>query len=144
MKRVVLGLAFLGLCTPAYAQFGSLLHKAEQLGAAGQLEQLSLTQQEEIQLGEQVSAKIRARFGVVQDPAVTTYVTEVGMLLARASNRPNLPWQFIVLDTDGVNAFAAPGGIVHITRGALGLIQNEAELAGVLGHEITHVADKHT
>jgi len=55
-----------------------------------------------------------------------------------------LPWTFIVLDTDGVNAFASPGGFVHITRGALGLVKNEAELAAVLGHEMTHVAHKHT
>ena len=72
------------------------------------------------------------------------YVTLVGTTLAQQSERPNLPWTFIVLDTDGVNAFASPGGIVHITRGALGLIKNEAELAGVLGHEIGHVAHKHT
>ena len=71
-------------------------------------------------------------------------MTLVGTLLAQQSERPNLPWTFIVLDTDGVNAFASPGGIVHITRGALGLIKNEAELAGVLGHEIGHVAHKHT
>ncbi|MDE3156107.1 MAG: M48 family metalloprotease [Acidobacteriota bacterium] len=145
MKRVVPILACLMLSTPAYAQFGSLLHKAEQIGQAKQtLDDLTITRQEEIQLGQQVSAKIRQRFGVVQDPAVTKYVTEVGLLLAKESSRPDLPWQFVVLDTDGVNAFAAPGGIVHITRGALGLIHNEAELAGVLGHEITHVAHKHT
>ena len=66
------------------------------------------------------------------------------MTLARESDRPKLNWTFIVLDTDGVNAFASPGGIVHITRGALGLIHNEAELAGALGHEITHIAHKHT
>ena len=59
-------------------------------------------------------------------------MTLVGTTLAQQSERPNLGWTFIVLDTDGVNAFASPGGIVHITRGALGLIRNEAELAGVL------------
>ncbi|HVC19016.1 MAG TPA: M48 family metalloprotease [Vicinamibacterales bacterium] len=145
MKGVVLGLVFLGLCTPAYAQFGGLLQRAEQVAQAKKkIDDLNVTEKEEIQIGQQVSAKIRQRFGVVQDPAVTTYVTLVGMLLARASARPNLPWQFVVLDTDGVNAFAAPGGIIHITRGALGLIHNEAELAGVLGHEITHVAHRHT
>ena len=145
MKRVVLGLVFVLLGSPAYAQFGSILHKAEEARKAkDMLDALNITEKEEIQLGEQVSARIRLRFGVVQDPAVTTYVTEVGLLLAKASRRPDLPWQFVVLDTDGVNAFAAPGGIVHITRGALGLIHNEAELAGVLGHEITHVAHKHT
>jgi hypothetical protein len=65
-------------------------------------------------------------------------------VLAKQSERPNLPWTFIVLDTDGFNAFASPGGIIHITRGALGLIESEAELAGVLAHEIGHVAHKHT
>jgi hypothetical protein len=71
-------------------------------------------------------------------------VTLVGTTLAQLTERPKLPWTFIVLDTDGVNAFAAPGGYVHITRGALALIKTEAELAGVLAHETTHVAHKHT
>ena len=53
-------------------------------------------------------------------------------------------WKFIVLDTDAVNAFAAPGGFVHITKGALANLKNESELAGVLGHEIIHVTDRHT
>ena len=66
-------------------------------------------------------------------PACTATSALVGTALAQASTRPALPWTFIVLDTDGVNAFAAPGGYVHITRGALALIKNEAELAGVLG-----------
>ncbi len=83
-------------------------------------------------------------FGVYQDPSVTKYVTLVGAVLAQASTRPNLDWQFVVLDTDGVNAFAAPGGFIHITKGLLGLMKNEAELAGVLAHEITHVTEKHT
>src|SRR6202008_2843426 len=64
--------------------------------------------------------------------------------VAKETDRAKLPWTFIVLDTDGVNAFASPGGFVHITRGALGLIQNESELAAVLGHEIGHVVRKHT
>ena len=72
---------------------------------------------EERKIGEQVSLKLREHFGVYQDEAVTKYVTLVGTVLAQASTRPNLDWQFIVLDTDGVNAYAAPGGIVHITRG---------------------------
>jgi predicted Zn-dependent protease len=81
---------------------------------------------------------------VLQDAAVTKYVSLVGNVLAKASSRPGLKWEFIVLDTDGVNAFAAPGGLVHITKGALGLIKSEAELAGVLGHEIAHITKKHT
>jgi beta-barrel assembly-enhancing protease len=107
-------------------------------------DELSFTDEQEQDLGKQVSAKIRQRFGVVQDPAIHRYVSLVGLALASESKRPNLPWTFIVLDTDAVNAFAAPGGYVHITKGALALMSSEAELAGVLGHELTHVTEKHT
>ena len=145
MKQVVLALVFASLGAPAYAQFGGILDKAQKIHDAKQkFDDLNVTEEEEIKIGQDVSVKIRERFGVVQDPAVTKYVTEVGMVLARESERPKLNWTFVVLDTDGVNAFASPGGIVHITRGALGLIHNEAELAGALGHEITHIAHKHT
>ena len=148
MKRVVFGLLLLALCRPADAQIGGFLKKAEQAKEKAdqvkeKADQVAVSDAEEARIGRDVSANIRQRFGVVQDPAVTRYVTLVGSLLARQSERPKLHWTFIVLDTDGVNAFAAPGGIVHITRGALGLVQNEAELATVLGHEITHVAHKH-
>ena len=111
---------------------------------ANDVRELRITDAEEQQLGQNVSERIRARYGVVQDANVHRYVSLVGQVLAQASTRPALPWTFIVLDTDGVNAFAAPGGYVHITRGALALIKNEAELAGVLGHEIIHITEKHT
>ena len=130
--------------SPAFAQFGGILDKARQAqGAKEKFDDIKVTEDEERKIGDDVSLKLRTRFGVVQDEAVTKYVTLVGTALAQSSERPKLNWQFIVLDTDGVNAFASPGGIVHITRGALGLIQNESELAGVLGHEITHVSHKH-
>jgi predicted Zn-dependent protease len=109
-----------------------------------QFQDLQVTEEEELKLGAGVSERVRQRYGVVQDEAVHRYVTLVGTLLGQKSSRPNLPFKFIVLDTDGVNAFAAPGGFIHITRGALGLISSEAELAGVLAHEIAHVAAKHT
>ena len=111
---------------------------------ADQVRDLVITEDEEIKLGAGVSERVRERYGVVQDPAVHRYVTLVGSLLVRRSTRPSLPFKFIVLDTDGVNAFAAPGGFIHITRGALGLMSSEAELAGVLAHEISHVTEKHT
>ena len=79
---------------------------------------------DERKIGDVVSLKLREEFGVYQDKEVTKYVTLVGTVLAQASARPDLNWEFIVLDTDGVNAFAAPGGIMHITRGALGLDQD--------------------
>jgi len=145
MKRVILALMFMGVCSSAHAQLGALLDKAQKAQAQkGKLDELNITDEEERKIGEDVSAKIRARFGVVQDAAVHKYVSLVGLSVARESERPRIAWTFIVLDTDGVNAFASPGGLVHITRGALGLVKNEAELAGVLAHEIGHVAHKHT
>jgi beta-barrel assembly-enhancing protease len=148
MKRAILVAAALAIAVPAHAQFGAIdrgLKKAQQAkDAKDKVDDLNITEQEERTLGEDVSAKIRARFGVVQDPAVHKYVSLVGTTMAQLSERPKLEWTFVVLDTDGVNAFASPGGIIHITRGALGLIANEAELAAVLGHEIGHVAHKHT
>ncbi|HEX5070795.1 MAG TPA: M48 family metalloprotease [Vicinamibacterales bacterium] len=103
-----------------------------------------VNEQEEQQIGADVSARLREKYGVVQDAAVHKYVTLVGRTLAGGSARPALKWTFIVLDTDGINAFAAPGGYVHITRGALALIKSEGELADVLAHEIAHVTEKHT
>jgi beta-barrel assembly-enhancing protease len=145
MKQSMIVVTLLALAAaPADAQLGGILNKAQKIQEAkGKFDDLNVTEEEERKIGEDVSAKIRQRFGVVQDPAIHKYVTLVGTVLARQSERPNLAWTFIVLDTDGVNAFASPGGIVHITRGALGLITSEAELAGVLAHEIGHVAHKH-
>lgn len=136
---VMCGLAV--AATPAAAQLGGL---SKGLKLAQKADDLVFTESEEVELGQKVSEAIRQRFGVVQDPAVHKYVTLVGGVLASKSARPNLPWTFIVLDTDAVNAFAAPGGFVHITKGALALIANESELAGVLGHELIHVTAKHT
>src|SRR5215831_14963115 len=146
----VLAAAFLTAgAVPAHAQFGGALGKiqkgADQANKAKKnFDAMNITEKDERQLGERVSTLLRQRFGVVQDPALAKYVALVGTVVAQQSSRPALQWTFIVLDTDGVNAYAAPGGFVHVTRGLLGMIKNEAELAGVLGHEITHVADKHT
>ncbi len=145
MKTAAFAVAIVLAGAPAYAQFGGALGKLNKAADQAQkVKDLRVSEADERKIGEDVSARVRKEFGVYQDAAVTKYVTLVGTILAKASARPDLDWQFIVLDTDGVNAFAAPGGIVHITRGALGLIKSEAELAGVLGHEVSHVARKHT
>lgn len=125
-------------------QLGQITRGVEVAKKANEVRDLAMTDAEEAELGANVSERIRTRYGVVQDAAVHRYLALVGTTLAQGSTRPALPWTFIVLDTDGVNAFAAPGGYVHITRGALALIKNEAELAGVLGHEIIHITEKHT
>jgi beta-barrel assembly-enhancing protease len=143
--KLCIVVAILALGSPAYAQFGGLLSKAQKAQEQKQrFDDLNITDEEEVAIGADVSLKIRQRFGVVQDPEVHKYVALVGTMVAQQTERPKLPWTFVVLDTDGVNAFASPGGFVHITRGALALIKSEAELAGVLGHEMTHVAHKHT
>jgi beta-barrel assembly-enhancing protease len=151
MKAAAIVLAALfvaGSAIPARAQLGGL-GKIKSIGdkaanAKEKYDDYNVTDDEEKQLGEQVSAQLRNRFGVMQDEKVTKYVTLVGSVLAQASTKPKVDWKFVVLDTDGVNAYAAPGGYVHITRGLLGLMKNEAELAGVLGHELTHITERHT
>jgi predicted Zn-dependent protease len=145
MKRTALALAMVLTATPAFAQLGGALGKLNKAKeTADKAKGLVISEEDERKIGEEVSAKLCEEFGVYQDKDVTKYVSLVGSVLAQASSRPNLKWEFIVLDTDGVNAFASPGGLVHITRGLLGLLKNEAELAGALGHEITHVTEKHT
>jgi len=149
MKKLApFALACLLIATPSYAQLGGLTKRLEQAqkvaDQAKKLSDLHISEKEERAIGETISEKLRTAFGVDQDPAVTKYVSLVGTVLAQSSTRPALNWQFIVLDTDGVNAYAAPGGIVHVTRGLLGLVKNEAELAGALAHEITHITEKHT
>ncbi len=95
-------------------------------------------------MGEEVARSTRASIGLVDNPALQTYVGSLGRQLARASERPDLPWSFEVIDDPEVNAFAAPGGKIFITRGILPFLASEAELAGVLGHEIGHVTARHT
>jgi beta-barrel assembly-enhancing protease len=145
MKLWMSGLVLLLLSQSAPAQWGkikSLGDKADSM--AKKFKDVEITDEEEAKLGEDISGRIRAKYGVVQDPAVHKYVTLVGTVIAKKSGRSGLQYHFLVLDTDGVNAFAAPGGFIHITRGALSLMKNEAELAGVLGHEIAHVTERHT
>jgi predicted Zn-dependent protease len=145
MKRTLLVIALLAGAAPAFAQFGGIGGALKKAQASKQaFDDMNITDAEERQIGEEVSAKLRDRFGVVQDPAVHKYVSLIGMTLAKQSERPDLDWNFIVLDTDGVNAYASPGGLVHVTRGALALAKNEAEVAGVLSHEIGHIVRKHT
>lgn len=143
MRTLILGGGIcLVMASPAFAQFGGLINQGAK--RAKQVNDLRWTEQEKTELGTSVSTKVRQRYGVVQDKAVHKYVTLVGLAVAQRSSRPDLPWTFIVLDTDAVNAFAAPQGFVHITRGALALVRDESELAGVLAHEIVHAADEHT
>jgi predicted Zn-dependent protease len=141
MRGIAMCCVFAVFATPAFAQLGRL---GGAIKRVEQVQELRISEAEEIEIGAAVSERVRQRYGVVQDANIHKYVTLVGTVVAQATSKPNLPWTFIVLDTDAVNAFVAPGGFVHITRGALALVQDEAELAGVLGHEVIHVTERHT
>jgi predicted Zn-dependent protease len=110
----------------------------------GKKELSLISEQGEIELGRETNAEITAQYGVYDPPGAGAYVAGVGKRIFPHSHRPNLPYAFQVLDTPVVNAFAAPGGFIYVTRGALALINTESELAVVLGHELGHVAARHT
>ncbi|MBT7526479.1 MAG: M48 family metalloprotease, partial [Rhodospirillales bacterium] len=104
-----------------------------------------LSEKEEISLGQTEHPKLVKSFGgIVPDPALEKYVSSVGQLLARTSELPNLKFTFTLLNSSVVNAFALPGGYVYISRGLLAIANSEAELAGVLAHEIGHITARHT
>ncbi len=103
----------------------------------------STSENDEITLGKDVAANLLGAAPLVKDPALQQYVNKIGMWIALHSDRPGLPWRFGVMDTDSINAFATPGGYVLITRGMLLRCRDEAELAGILAHEISHVVEKH-
>jgi predicted Zn-dependent protease len=100
-------------------------------------------EQEERDIGRIAAATLLGAAQPMNDAALQAYVSKVGLWVALQSERPDLPWRFAVLQDDTVNAFAAPGGYVFVTRGLVARLHNEAELAGVLGHEIAHVVLKH-
>jgi len=110
----------------------------------GKRELSLMSEAQEIQIGQQQDAEIRREMGVYGDRGLQEYVTTLGIKLAQVSERPNLPWHFTVVDVPAVNAFALPGGYIYITRGILPFLDDEAQLAGVLGHEIGHVTARHS
>ena len=113
--------------------------------ATGERQWNLLSTEQEIALGAEAEPQfIEQNGGVIPAPEVRQYVSNLGRQLAAKSEQPDLPWEFHVLNTDVINAFALPGGKVFITRGLLSKMNNEAQLAGVLGHEIGHVTAEHT
>lgn len=104
---------------------------------------LALTDEDEVQAGRTAAANLLGVAPLVPDEGLQRYVNTVGRWVAMGSERPDLPWRFGVIDSADVNAFAAPGGYVLITRGLYASLSDESELAGVLAHEIAHVAERH-
>jgi predicted Zn-dependent protease len=109
----------------------------------GQRELSLMSEAQEVQLGQQYDVEVRQQMGLYEDPELQRYVEQIGMRLAKASHRPTLPWHFAVVDAPAVNAFALPGGYIYMTRGIMAYLDDESQLAGVLGHEIGHVTARH-
>ena len=109
----------------------------------GKRELSLVSESDEIALGQQGKADVIASIGVVGDSALQRYVASLGLNIARHSERPNLPWSYIVVDDAAINAFALPGGPIFVTRGILGYMTSEAQLVSVLGHETGHITAKH-
>lgn len=106
--------------------------------------QMSLmSTEQEISLGASADPQVQAEYGIYSDQTLTAFLNEKGQAMAKVSHRPQLPWTFKIVDSPVVNAFAVPGGKVYFTRGILAHFNSEAQLAGVLGHEIGHVTARH-
>jgi predicted Zn-dependent protease len=124
--------------------FGALtLTHCAQNPVTGDKNFVLMSEQQEIQMGAQAHQDVLKEYAALDNPALQAYVNEVGQRLAKQSHRPSLPWHFTVVDSPDVNAFALPGGYVYITRGIMAYLNSEAELAGVVGHEIGHVTARH-
>jgi len=134
--------ASLAMAGTARAQFGGLKKLKEKAEKAQEaLKPMSV--EEEKAVGREVAAKLIAAVGLMPDDVLTDYANLVGATVAAQSERQEVPYRFAVLNSDTVNAFSAPGGYIFITKGALLLCEDEAELAGVLAHEVGHVAGRH-
>ncbi len=110
----------------------------------GKKELMLLSEADEIRLGQQSDAEVVQVYGLYPDAQLESYLNDLGQKLVRVSHRPNLKFTFRLLDSPVINAFAIPGGYVYITRGILAYLNSEAELAGVMGHEIGHVTARHS
>jgi predicted Zn-dependent protease len=141
----VLGAAALlaATCAPAEAQIPTRIRRlGESLGNVARA-MLPISAQKEAEIGRGIAATIAGRYPLSRDTALTAYVNLVGLTVASEWPRADVVYRFGVLETPDVNAFAAPGGYILITRGALRLMESEAELAAVLAHEVGHVNRRH-
>ncbi|HET9293281.1 MAG TPA: M48 family metalloprotease [Gemmatimonadales bacterium] len=112
--------------------------------ATGKKELILVSEDQEVQMGQAEAKRTISELGAYDEAGLQSYVSSIGMKLAAASERPQLPWSFTIVDDPQVNAFALPGGPIFVTRGILAHMGSEAELAGVLGHEIGHVTARHS
>lgn len=105
----------------------------------------SMSDRQEMDLGKQIDAQLKSgEVRILDNPAATAYVNQIGQRLVPTSDRPNLPFTFQIVDDDGVNAFATMGGYVYVNKGLMKIADNEAQLASVISHEIGHITGKHS
>ena len=109
----------------------------------GENERSVMSESAEIEEGKRGHEQVLAEYGALKNPALQAYVNDVGQRLAKQSHRASLKWTFTVLDSPEINAFALPGGYIYITRGIMAYLYSEADMAGVIGHEIGHVTARH-
>lgn len=140
MQRFIYGslLAAFALTASAQFDFGKLKGIIEKATAAKEV-----NEKEEVEIGKGVASNLLGAAPLVNDARLQKYVNAVGRWLAMQTERPDLEWHFGVFDSPNVNAFATPGGYIFVTKGLVMKMRNEAELAGVLAHEIAHVLQKH-
>lgn len=110
----------------------------------GKRQVVLMSEAQEIAMGKEADPQIVQQFGLYPDSALQRFINEKGKQMAAISHRPNLQYEFKIVDSDVLNAFAIPGGYVYFTRGIMGHFNNEAEFAGVLGHELGHVTARHS
>jgi len=110
----------------------------------GKQEFMLLSEGDEIKMGKEADAAVVQMYGIYDDEKLAKYIDDIGQKMAKISHRPQLKYEFKVMDSPVINAFAVPGGYVYVTRGILAYLNNEAELAGVVGHEIGHVTARHS
>jgi predicted Zn-dependent protease len=110
----------------------------------GKREFMLVSESDEIALGKESDPQIVAQYGVYNDAKLNQYLSDLGNRMAQISHRPQLKYEFKIVDSPIINAFAVPGGYVYFTRGIMAYLNNEAELAGVLGHEIGHITARHS
>lgn len=121
-----------------------LIHGCAKNPVTGKKEVVLMSEEQELAMGKSADPQIVQEFGLYEDKALQEYLNTVGQKIAKVSHRNNIPYTFRLLDAELINAFALPGGYVYFTRGILAHFNNEAELMGVLGHEVGHVAARHS
>jgi len=132
------------LSLPASAQnfdLGAVLEAGRNLAQSESMG--SMSEQQEVAIGRDIAASTLGAYPLIRDEKLQRTLNNVGLWVALQSTRPDLPWRFAAVESPAINAFAAPGGIVMITRGMLNAVSNEAELACVIGHEVGHITRKH-